>query len=48
MTNSTDAIPTGMRGTTILSVRTADHVVVIGDGQVTLGGEYAINQFVTA
>ncbi len=37
MTNSTDGIPTGMRGTTILSVRTQDQVVVIGDGQVTLG-----------
>ena len=26
-----------MRGTTILPVRTGDHVVVVGDGQVTLG-----------
>ena len=26
-----------MRGTTILTVRTGEHVVVIGDGQVTLG-----------
>jgi len=26
-----------MRGTTILSVRTSDQIVVIGDGQVTLG-----------
>jgi ATP-dependent HslUV protease subunit HslV len=34
MTTSTDP---GFRGTTILSVRKGDHVVVIGDGQVTLG-----------
>ena len=34
MTTSTNP---GFRGTTILSVRKGDQVVVIGDGQVTLG-----------
>ena len=29
--------PTGLRGTTIVSVRRGDQVVVAGDGQVTLG-----------
>jgi len=28
---------TGMRGTTIIAVRKGKHVVVVGDGQVTLG-----------
>ena len=37
MTTSIDGRPAGMRGTTILSVRTSDQIVVIGDGQVTLG-----------
>ena len=29
--------PTGWRGTTILSVRKGNKVVVVGDGQVSLG-----------
>ncbi|MDP6946568.1 MAG: ATP-dependent protease subunit HslV [Myxococcota bacterium] len=33
----TTRIDPGFRGTTILSVRTRDKVVVVGDGQVTLG-----------
>lgn len=37
MMTSTEGSPAKLRGTTILSVRTAGKVVVIGDGQVTLG-----------